>query len=459
MYKLLIFDIDGVFTDGNVIVDEAGKEYKSYHLTEADALMSLKRRGYKIAAITGENTPIVDIFREKISWDSFVSGIKDKVSGIKELEKQFQVKPCEICYIGDGKYDVLAIQYAGMGVAPANAIEEVKEVADVVLSGEGGRNCIYELSKILTSIERENEPKPSLPPQPFFRKLEETEKRLKERYRSALDKFSVPSRVCIITGGAGLMGRNHAEAILSGGGVPVLLDISDIALENAKEALLKKFPDGEVLPFKVDITDRMALEKVRDSLMEGYGHIDVLINNAANNPKMEAKTANMGATPFEKFPLSSWHDDIAVGLTGALLCSQVFGHQMAMQGKGVILNISSDLGVIAPDQRIYRKDGLKEEEQTVKPVTYSVIKHGLIGLTKYIATYWAEKGVRCNALCPAGIENGQDASFIQKLTNLVPMGRMASKDEYQSTVLYMISDASAYMTGTTVIVDGGRTCW
>ena len=167
----------------------------------------------------------------------------------------------------------------------------------------------------------------------------------------------------------------------------------------------------------------------------------------------------MGATSFEAFPLSLWQDDIAVGLTGSLLCSQVFGVQMARQGKGVILNISSDLGVIAPDQRIYRKEGLREEEQTVKPVTYSVIKHGLIGLTKYIATYWAEKGVRCNALCPAGIENGQDAAFIRKLTNLVPMGRMATKDEYQSTVLYMVSDASAYMTGATVIVDGGRTCW
>ena len=132
---------------------------------------------------------------------------------------------------------------------------------------------------------------------------------------------------------------------------------------------------------------------------------------------------------------------------------------MAKQGRGVILNISSDLGIIAPDQRIYRKEGLKEEEQTIKPVTYSVIKHGLIGLTKYLATYYAKKGVRCNALCPAGVFNGQDDEFLKKLTNLVPMGRMADKEEYKSTILYMLSDASSYMTGSTVVVDGGRTCW
>jgi NAD(P)-dependent dehydrogenase (short-subunit alcohol dehydrogenase family) len=274
-----------------------------------------------------------------------------------------------------------------------------------------------------------------------------------------MDKFMIPGRVVIITGGAGLMGYNHAEAVLSGGGVPVLLDISEDALVFAKQRLLERFPTGEVVTYRADITDRAALETVRGELLKKYGHIDALINNAANNPKMEGNAKNMGAITFENFPLAMWAADITVGLTGSLLCSQVFGAQMAKQRSGAILNISSDLGVIAPDQRIYRKPGLRDEEQTVKPVTYSVIKHGLIGLTKYVATYWAEKSVRCNALCPAGVENGQDEGFIRKLTNLVPMGRMATKDEYQSTVLYMISDASAYMTGATVIVDGGRTCW
>jgi len=125
----------------------------------------------------------------------------------------------------------------------------------------------------------------------------------------------------------------------------------------------------------------------------------------------------------------------------------------------VILNISSDLGVIAPDQRIYRKEGLKEKEQAVKPVTYSVVKHGLIGLTKYLATYWAKQGVRVNAICPGGVFNQQDEEFVKNLVNLIPMGRMADQDEYKAVILFLISDASSYMTGSTVVIDGGRTCW
>lgn len=211
--------------------------------------------------------------------------------------------------------------------------------------------------------------------------------------------------------------------------------------------------------YAADITNRRDLEQVAESLLKKYGYIDVLINNAANNPKVEDSTTNIKSIQFENFPLDLWVKDIAVGLTGSFVCAQVFGKIMAAQGKGVILNISSDLGIIAPDQRIYRKDGVPNEQQLVKPVTYSVIKHGLIGLTKYLATYYAEKGVRANALCPAGVFNGQDEEFLCKLTNLIPMGRMADISEYKSTILYMISDASSYMTGSTVIVDGGRTCW
>lgn len=277
--------------------------------------------------------------------------------------------------------------------------------------------------------------------------------------KDVLDKFLIKDHVCVITGGAGLMGDSHARAVLSGGGIVCLIDIDSERLNAEKERLGEAFDNPQIEIYTVDITHRNELEGVCEALVEKYGHVDILINNASNNPKVEGNAANMNAIRFDNLPLSIWMDDIAVGLTGAFLCTQVFGRQMEMQGRGVILNISSDLGVIAPDQRIYRKDGLSDERQTVKPVTYSVIKHGLIGLTKYAATYWAEKGIRCNAICPAGIENGQDEEFIKKLTNLIPMGRMARKDEYQSTVLYMISDASAYMTGSTVIIDGGRTCW
>lgn len=276
---------------------------------------------------------------------------------------------------------------------------------------------------------------------------------------NTLEQFQIENKIVIITGGAGFLGKKHAEAVLDGKGIPILLDISDTALQEAVNDLEKQYPNQQVEMFQADITDRNFIEAVCSSIMKKHGHIDGLINNAANNPKVEGNTANMKNLRFENFPISIWMDDIAVGLTGALVCTQVFGAVMAKQRSGVILNISSDLGIIAPDQRIYRKRELSEEDQTVKPVTYSVIKHGLLGLTKYIATYWAKEGVRCNALCPAGVYNGQNEEFLLKLTNLIPLGRMADKEEYKATVLYMLSSASSYMTGATVVVDGGRTCW
>lgn len=277
---------------------------------------------------------------------------------------------------------------------------------------------------------------------------------------NAIEKFYIENEVVIITGGAGLLGRKHAEAVIEGRGIPVLIDISESAISDAKKKMAEIYGGNcKIEGYVADITKREEIERIADDLLKKYGHVDVLINNAANNPKVEGNAANMKAVRLENFPMQIWLDDIAVGLTGAFVCTQVFGSIMARQGKGNILNISSDLGIIAPDQRIYRKERLEEDEQIVKPVTYSVIKHGLIGLTKYLATYYAEKGVRSNALCPAGVFNGQEQEFLDKLTNLIPMGRMANVDEYKSTILYLISDASSYMTGSTVIVDGGRTCW
>jgi NAD(P)-dependent dehydrogenase (short-subunit alcohol dehydrogenase family) len=162
---------------------------------------------------------------------------------------------------------------------------------------------------------------------------------------------------------------------------------------------------------------------------------------------------------LENFPLEAWNLDIGVGLTGAFLCSRVFGGAMASAGRGVILNIASDLALIGPDQRIYRKEGLVDDEQPVKPVTYSVVKAGLVGLTRYLATYWADRGLRCNALCPGGVENGQDADFVRRLTNLIPLGRMATREEYRGAVAFLCSDASSYMTGAIIPMEGGRTAW
>ncbi len=180
------------------------------------------------------------------------------------------------------------------------------------------------------------------------------------------------------------------------------------------------------------------------------------MNNAANNPKVETGGLQESSR-LENFSVSAWNADIAVGLTGAFLCAKHFGSAIARQG-GSIVNVSSDLGVIAPDQRLYRRHGLPEERQPVKPVTYSVVKSGLIGLTRYLATYWPES-VRCNALCPGGVENNQDVAFLDQIHARIPMGRMARADEYQGALLFLLSDASGYMNGATLIVDGGRTAW
>lgn len=275
-----------------------------------------------------------------------------------------------------------------------------------------------------------------------------------------LQRLCIDERVCLITGGGGLLGLKHAEAVLEGNGIPVLLDVSQAALDRARKTLREEYGEEiRVETFVADITNRDALCAVRDSLLEKYGRIDALINNAANNPKVEGGSKNLGAMRFHNFPVEIWNQDIAVGLTGAMLCAQVFGEVMERRKSGVILNISSDYGLIAPDQRIYRREGVPEEEQTIKPVSYSVVKHGIIGLTKYLAIYWADKGIRVNTLCPASLQNGQDDEFVSKISKLIPMGRMSKPDEYVCTVLYMISDASTYMTGSTVVLDGGRTSW
>ena len=273
------------------------------------------------------------------------------------------------------------------------------------------------------------------------------------------DRFMIRDQVIVITGAAGLIGKRHTEAVLEGGGIPVLLDLFEEPLDACKKEFESRYPGADIVTYRADITDRSCLEGIRDDLLSRYGHIDGLINNAANNPKVEGGSKNLGAIRFHNLPQSIWEDDMRVGLTGAFLCCQVFGYEMEKQKKGVIINISSDYGLISPNQNIYKKEGLPEEEQTVKPVSYSVVKHGIMGLTKYLATYWAKCGVRVNTLCPASLANGQNEEFVKKISELIPMGRMSRPDEYPATILYMLSDASSYMTGATVVLDGGRTIW
>ena len=267
--------------------------------------------------------------------------------------------------------------------------------------------------------------------------------------------FDLTGRVAIVTGGAGLLGYHHGAILAAAGAHVVILDLA--AANPALRADQLQLAHGpECLGLSADITNEHSLLAIRDQIMAKFGRIDILINNAANNPKVEDQKPGQPWSRLENFPLETWNADIAVGLTGAFLCSRVFGAEMVKRNSGVILNIASDLAVIAPDQRLYRQEGVPEDQQPVKPVTYSVVKTALLGLTRYLSTYWVRNGIRVNAISPGGVFNGQPDEFTAKLHDLIPMARMAHKDEYQGAILFLCSDASSYMTGQNLIVDGGR---
>ena len=248
-----------------------------------------------------------------------------------------------------------------------------------------------------------------------------------------------------------------AESVLDADGIPVLLDIDYNKVKKISDDLSVQY-NRTVVCYECDVTDIAAIEVVKNNVLDTFGRIDILINNATIDPKVSSD-GTVNTSRLENFPIKQWDKEIAVGLTGAMQCARIFGQEMIHRNSGVILNISSDLGVIAPNQNLYKKEGIPESLQPVKPVTYSVIKHGLIGLTKYLATYWAQYNIRVNALSPGGVYNQQSDDFVSKVESLIPMGRMADIDEYKSAVLFLISDASSYMTGANLIVDGGRTCW
>lgn len=271
-------------------------------------------------------------------------------------------------------------------------------------------------------------------------------------------KFSLKGKWALITGGAGLLGIEHARALLSVDANVVLWDINEKTLLEAQEMLKKEFSGQRISRQVVDITKESEVLVSLDLLSSQGITIYALVNNAAINPKY-SEDFQKPSSRVEYFSIEDWNTQLSVGLTGAFICSKNVGERMEKAGGGVIVNIASDLSVISPDQRLYAQEGLKAEQQPVKPVTYSVIKSGLVGLTMYLATYWRSSNIRVNALSPGGVYENQDPAFVDKITSLIPLGRMAQKDEYHGAIQFLCSDASSYMTGQNLIVDGGRTLW
>lgn len=278
---------------------------------------------------------------------------------------------------------------------------------------------------------------------------------------SKLNKsFDLTNKVGLITGAAGLMGYEHAYSLLENGSKVILTDINMNKLMLVKDKLSEDFNESKINIKIMDVCSEESIVLVSSKLIDEGLRVDILINNAAIDSKFDVTRSEKISSRLENFSIEDWNNEIQVGLTGYFLCSKIFGTLMSKDSMGGnILNIASDLSVISPDNRIYKVKGLKPEKQPVKPITYSVIKTGIVGMTRYLSTYWADKGVRANSLSPGGIFTSQNEEFVKNITSLIPLGRMAKKNEYRSAIQFLCSDASAYMTGQNIIMDGGRSVW
>ena len=252
--------------------------------------------------------------------------------------------------------------------------------------------------------------------------------------------FSLKDKVIVITGGTGLLGMKHAEAVSEQGGIPILLDRN---FKRMKE-LEKEYPDWW---FRYcDITEEADVKYQFENIIKKYDKVDGLINNACTNPRIEDNKGTFKG--LEDYDLDTYKYELEAGLIGSFLCTKYFGSHMSIFNSGSIINIGSDLGLIGPDQRLYKEP---------KPVSYSVAKAGLLGLTRYTATYWPN--IRCNYLALGGVYNNQPKEFVDELCKRIPMNRMATPNEYKGAIVFLLSDASKYMTGAVMSVDGGRTAW
>lgn len=264
--------------------------------------------------------------------------------------------------------------------------------------------------------------------------------------------FSLENKVAVVTGALGLLGKNHCTALVEAGASVVVCDL------NENECIDFAFSLGEKnFGIAVDIINMSSIKKLKNKILERYSRIDVLINNAAINEKFEEPVSAAENTKFENYPLDLWQNSLNINITGTFLCSQILGTEMAKACSGSIINVASTYGIVAPDQSLYKNGN--DEQKFYKTAAYPVTKGAIISFTRFLAAYWGEKGVRVNSLSPGGVENNQEEFFIKKYSERTPLKRMALNTDYKGAIVFLASDASAYMTGANLVVDGGWTIW
>lgn len=270
-----------------------------------------------------------------------------------------------------------------------------------------------------------------------------------------LDKFNLTGKVALVTGGAGLLGAEFCKSLAQAGAQVVVVDVNTPAAQKVCHDL--EAAGHPAMPLTVDITDQRAVQEMMAVTLKRFGRLDILVNSAALDPKFDPTHDSPGASgAFEVFPLKAWQQALDVNLTGMFLVSQAVVQPMLAQGGGVIINVCSMYGLVGPDQRLYQREG---QAPRFKPVYYSVTKAGVLGFTRYLATYYAGRNIRVNALTPGGVFNGHDETFLQEYAARAVLGRMAEKDEMNGALLFLASEASSYMTGANLVVDGGWTAW